>query len=105
KDAQDLAILCRRYESAGNQDRLYGAEIKLLQAVDYDLVLAGARLLGRDARAIANESTVARARTLLSDGNLVDRLLAHMAIELKAAEDGVNEAAKLLQQLKTGLLA
>ena len=49
RDAIDLAMLLRQYGAAGNQDRLYGAEIGVMEAVSYDLDLAGARLLGRDA--------------------------------------------------------
>jgi len=52
RDAIDLAILLRQYGAAGNADRLYGAEIGVLEAASYDLDLAGARLLGRDAARI-----------------------------------------------------
>jgi predicted nucleotidyltransferase len=104
KDAQDLLILCRRYESTGNQDRLYGAEIALLEACEYDLELASARLLGKDARSIAKTTTIELAAELLTDNKFVDRLLTHMAIELPAADDSISEAAKSLEQFKLGLL-
>jgi predicted nucleotidyltransferase len=104
QDAQDFVILCRRYEEAGNRDRLYGTEIATLEAVDYDLELASPRLLGQDARAIANEATLERADTLLNESQTVDRLLSDMAIELPAADDSIAEAQKLLNEFKTGLL-
>jgi predicted nucleotidyltransferase len=104
KDAQDLVILCRGYERAGNEDRLYGPEIQVLETVDYDLELASARLLGNDARLIASASTLNQARIVCEDEKLVDRLVSHMAIELKAVDDSIAHAEKLLKQFKTGLL-
>ncbi len=41
RDAIDLATLLRQYGSAGNEDRLYEAEIGVLEAVNYDFDLAG----------------------------------------------------------------
>jgi predicted nucleotidyltransferase len=104
KDAQDLAILCRTYESAGNQDRLYGDKIDILEAVSHEFELASARLLGHDARATANASTLERATALLNNAKDLDRLTTQMAIEFRAADDSIAAAAKLLEQFKTGLL-
>lgn len=63
RDAIDLAILLRRYHAAGNEDRLYGAEIAVLEAAGYDIDLAGPRLLGRDVARISRAETK---RTLLA---------------------------------------
>lgn len=51
KDAADLYRILNAYDSAGNQDRLFGSEIELLEAADYDLTPAGAQLLGPERRA------------------------------------------------------
>lgn len=48
KDAADLYRLLTSYADAGNTDRLYEQELDLLEAVDFDMQLAGAELLGRD---------------------------------------------------------
>ena len=48
KDAADLYRLLTTYQDAGNFDRLYDQESALLEAVAFDLELAGAELLGRD---------------------------------------------------------
>lgn len=57
KDAIDLGILFRYYERAGNQNRLYDEHADLLGAYGYDPELAGAALLGQDARSICLEDT------------------------------------------------
>ena len=103
RDAQDLVIISRGYHDAGNQNRLYGEEFGVLEAVEYDVDLASPRLLGKDARAIANSATLGQATTLLNDANLVDRLITHMATECKAADDSIAAAERLLEQFKAGL--
>lgn len=61
RDVTDLWTLLTQYFEAGNEDRIYGDELSLLETVDYDLELAGAALLGRDTRAAMRADT----RTLL----------------------------------------
>jgi predicted nucleotidyltransferase len=53
KDALDLVTLLRSYAEAGNEDRLFGEEIGLFEALGYDMDLAGPRLLGKDAARVA----------------------------------------------------
>ena len=103
KDAQDLVILCRGYHAAGNQDRIYGGELALLEAVDFDLDLASPRLLGKDVRRIASAATLKQATALLSDQARIDRLVTHMAAELRTAEDSITAAERLLEQFRAGL--
>jgi predicted nucleotidyltransferase len=51
KHASDVLLILRAYHQAGQMDRLYDAEnADLLEKHDYDVELAGAALLGRDAR-------------------------------------------------------
>jgi len=52
KDASDIWMLLRYYADAGNQDRLYGEEDEALAAYAFDLQLASAWLLGKDARQV-----------------------------------------------------
>jgi len=49
RDAHDLQLLARSYLDAGNRDRLYDEHTDLIDD-DFDYVLAGAKLLGRDIR-------------------------------------------------------
>ena len=103
RDAIDLAMLLRQYGAAGNQDRLYGAEIGVMEAVSYDLDLAGARLLGRDAARISGTETRGRLLALLDDGQRLERLVRAMARDMGAAGDPVAAAGKLVDQFTTGL--
>jgi predicted nucleotidyltransferase len=74
KDALDLYRLITTYADAGNTDRLYDSEPALLDESGFDLEIAGAALLGRDAGRIASRSTLDRLRALLTQVTFVDRL-------------------------------
>jgi len=102
RDAIDLATLLRQYGAAGNADRLYGAEIGVLEAVSYDFDLAGARLLGMDAGRIVAPSTRKQIVTLFDDSARVDRLVLHLAQGLRAAQSALAEAGQLLAQFQAG---
>jgi predicted nucleotidyltransferase len=77
-DAADLYRLLATYSDAGNFDRLYDQESALLEAVDFDLELAGADLLGRDVARICPPITLEQARTWLTLPRLLDLLVGHM---------------------------
>jgi predicted nucleotidyltransferase len=72
KDAGDLWLLLRNYLEAGNRERLYLEAMHLIEAEDYDDDLAGAWLLGADARQLltvdgdAGKSALAGALALLA---------------------------------------
>ena len=102
RDAIDLATLLRRYGAAGNEDRLYGTEIGVLEVVNYDLDLAGARLLGMDAGRMAAPSTRGQILALLDDPARLDRLVLDVARGLRPAQDAVGAAGELLAQFKAG---
>lgn len=102
RDALDFATLLRRYSTAGNHDRLYGAEIGVLEAVGYNSDLAGARLLGLDAGRIATASTQKMILALLDDPARMDRLILHVAQELRGMEDDLAKAGELLDQFRGG---
>ncbi len=57
KDAEDLLFFMVNYAEAGNVDRLFDEESKLLEQEGFDLTLAGIRLLGGDMAAMANKET------------------------------------------------
>jgi predicted nucleotidyltransferase len=103
RDAIDLAMLLRRYHAAGNEDRLYGAEIAVLEAAGYDVDLAGPRLLGRDVARISQAETKRSLLTLLDDGLNLERLSRAMAREMGSARDPVALARDLIGQFQVGL--
>lgn len=50
KHASDVLLILRSYHQAGQFDRLYDEALDLLERYDYDIELAGAALLGLDAK-------------------------------------------------------
>ena len=103
RDAIDLAMLLRRYHAAGNEDRLYGAEIAVREAAGYDADLAGPRLLGRDVARISRAETRRTLLALLDDERNLERLSRAMAREMGAARDPVALARGLIGQFQVGL--
>jgi predicted nucleotidyltransferase len=93
----------RRYAEAGNEDRLYGEEIDVLEAVAYDPDLASPRLLGKDAGRIVTPATREQIVALLGNDSVVQRLLKDMARALRGVEDAISDAETLLAQFKSGL--
>lgn len=103
RDAVDLAMLLRQYHAAGNEDRLYGNEIGVMESVNHDQDLAGARLLGRDIARVSGTQTRGRLLALLDDGRRVEHLARAMARTMGASRDPVATASQLVDQFKAGL--
>ncbi|MDE3164849.1 MAG: nucleotidyl transferase AbiEii/AbiGii toxin family protein [Acidobacteriota bacterium] len=78
KDAADIYRFLTAYADAGNTDRLYEHEMDLLEAVGFDMQLAGAELLGRDVAALCSPSGLALIRSVLEAEATVERLVNHM---------------------------
>lgn len=104
RDAVDLATLLHTYADAGNDDRLYGDEIDAMEAVEFKMKLAGARLLGRDARRVAAENTLTQMSEMLRDPQQWMRLTGDMARARSRLEDASSEAEELLKQFQEGLV-
>jgi predicted nucleotidyltransferase len=103
RDARDLATLLRSYADAGNNDRLYEAEFDAMEAADFNLELAGARLLGRDARLVASENVRAQVLDLLRDSTRRTRLATAMATVWSSVENVDSAVEKFLEQFQGGL--
>jgi predicted nucleotidyltransferase len=103
RDAIDLGTLLRQYGDAGNEDRLYGAEFRVLEALNHDVDLAAPRLLGRDAARITAPATRAQILALLDDAVRLNRLVRDMARAMRGAEDSLGAASNLVAQFKAGL--
>jgi len=101
KDASDLILLLRGYHEAGNSERIYEEAITTMEAVGYNIELAGAWLLGRDAAAIALPVTAAKLIALL-EGNDRRRLIEDMAKAMRGQEDAIEQADQLLVQFTKG---
>jgi predicted nucleotidyltransferase len=102
KDALDLVTLLRQYHEAGNTERIFEEETSALEAVDYDIELAGAWLLGRDASTLASKQTREQISNLLNDTPLTRRMVDDMARALLARDDALDYANTLLEQFRKG---
>jgi predicted nucleotidyltransferase len=80
-----------------------GAESAVLEASGYDVDVAGARLLGRDAARISRAETRRILWALLDDGPTLERLARVMVREMGAAPDPVALARDLIGRFRTGL--
>ena len=78
KDAADLYRLFITYAAAGNTDRLYDHKMDLLEAVGFDMELAGAELLGRDVAQLCSPSVLVQVRSLLKSEPDLERLIRQM---------------------------
>jgi predicted nucleotidyltransferase len=103
RDATDLVTIMRRYGDAGNEDRLYGEEMRVLESVEYNTDLAAPRLLGKDVGRIISQATLDEILGLLGDARVGERLVKDMAKAIRGVEDSISEAEALLAQFKTGL--
>lgn len=74
KDALDLYRLISSYADAGNLDRLYGEQDQLMEQAEHDIELAGAALLGFDARRLCSADTLNKIRDLFAAANFTERL-------------------------------
>lgn len=102
KDAIDFVALLRQYNEAGNQDRVYEDAIASLEAVGYDIELAGAWLLGSDAYAMSSPETRGRLNARFADPSLMERLVADMSRPLRGRDDALVYSRALLEQFIKG---
>ena len=102
RDATDLVTLCQHYAEAGNLDRIYAEALPALQAVDFDVELASAWLLGKDTAATASPQTYAQIKALIRDARASERLVSDMAKALRSSEDAGAHANQLLDQFICG---
>jgi len=105
KDAPDIYTLVREYGDTGNEDRLYGEEVGLLEAEDYDVELAGARLLARDSARMVSTDTKERARKiLLSDAQMKQLTNDIILASSRSDADHVLRCEQLVRNLRKGFL-
>lgn len=106
KDAIDLATLLRSYNEAGNQNRIYEdpSAIAALEAVEYDMELTGAWLLGKDAAKVASQPTKDEILTIIR-GARKRHLIQDMAKEMKGLASPLEYSERLLQQFTDGFTA
>jgi predicted nucleotidyltransferase len=96
RDAPDILKILADYADAGNEDRLYTDELPLLEAAGFDGAIAGARLLGKNARHIASPETSASIAKMLADSNLQRELLNQLVQTSPRFDDSFADYCTLL---------
>ena len=89
KQAQDVLRLIETYGAAGNEDRLYGDNIELLESEDFDFSLAGARLLAHDALALAAPATINIVQSVLRDTKRMNTFQSQMSPSIGRLDDSI----------------
>lgn len=105
RDAPDILTIVSEYADAGNEERLYERDVALLEAADFDLASAGALMLGKDARFVANPRTRARLEELVKDDALMEQLLNQMVQAGGGSDEAFAQRCEsLLENFREGFL-
>lgn len=102
KDAADFYRLVASYAEAGNTNRIYDEEMKVLEAAGFDIQLAGAELLGRGVGLVCSPSARAAVEPLLGTASTFECLLDQTMIS--AMPETANIAEGLMRAFRRGLL-
>jgi len=105
RDAPDIHTLLKEYGDAGNEDRLYGEALNILEAEGYDVEIAGARLLGGDAAVVVSADTRRRVRDILeSDREMEDLTNQIIMVSARHNPEHVRRCELLVSKLRQGFL-
>ena len=109
RDAQDVAYILDRYLDVGNVERFQKDHKDLVDVENFDYVLAGARLLGRDIARIGKPETIARIREILAietadEGRylLIRAMIANSVAADSETETIFEKQLAVLRELKRG---
>ncbi|HID29008.1 MAG TPA: hypothetical protein EYP19_03285, partial [Desulfobacterales bacterium] len=102
RDAQDLALLMRKYVDAGNMERFYAEESDLAGQEQFDYEIGSARLLGRDiATMFRRETSQAILEILERETGEQHR---YRLVEDMFSGDDFEEKLQYLEALKAGII-
>lgn len=105
KDAGDLYMLLANYGEAGNEDRLYGEDLALLEQEGYAFETAGAVLLGIDVAHIVGPLAHTAIEAVLKSEKMFARLLEDMVLAtISLDEDHATTCAQLLDGFRRGFM-
>jgi predicted nucleotidyltransferase len=105
RDAPDIYTLLRQYGDAGNEDRLFGEDMNVLEAEGYDFELAGARLIAHDAARVVSADTQKRLREILESDALMEELTNQIIVSSPRNDpEHVRRCEMLIRNLREGLL-
>lgn len=105
RDAPDIYSLLRQYGDAGNEDRLYGEDMAVLETEGYDFELAGALLIARDAARMISADTQKRLREILESDALMEELTNQIIISSGLNDpEHVRSCEALVGKMRKGFL-
>jgi predicted nucleotidyltransferase len=105
RDAPDIYTLLRQYGDAGNEDRLYGEDMSVLEAEGYDFELAGALLIARDAARVVSADTQKRLREILESDALMEELTNQIIVSSGLNDpEHVRSCEALVRKMREGFL-
>jgi predicted nucleotidyltransferase len=105
RDAPDIYTLLKDYGDAGNEDRLFGEALNILEAEGYDVGIAGARLLGGDAAAVISADTRGRVKDILASDRQMEELTNQIIIvSARNDPEHARRCELLVKKLRQGFL-
>jgi len=110
RDANDILFIIKNYLTAGNEKRLFDENNDLIDD-DFDFVLTGATLLGRDISNLANQTTLSFLKDLLDneikfgvDSKLImDMNNAEILLDIDKYDSNKKHLLKLIKNLRIGM--
>ena len=102
RDAQDLALLMRKYVDAGNMERFYAEESDLAGQEQLDYEIGSARLLGRDIATMFRRETSQAILEVLE--RETDEQHRYRLVEDMLSGDDFEEKLQHLEALKAGII-
>jgi len=105
KDAEDIFEIMEKYEFAGNFDRLYSEESKMLEDEGFETKKAAIRLLGRDMAKISSQSSWLQISEILAEETNETskmRLALDIAQETRQIGQEPQEILRLVAKLRQG---
>jgi len=103
RDAPDILTIISEYADAGNEERLYTDELQILEAAEFDITTAGARLLGEDARRVSSAQIAATLIKVLDNvSRKQDLLNQRVQSRSRLDEPFANRCALLLENFHVG---
>jgi predicted nucleotidyltransferase len=105
KDAEDIFEIMEKYEFAGNIDRLYSEESKMLEEEGFETKKAAIRLLGRDMARVAGPDTSQLILSILGEETREDsslRLSVDMAHGVSMVDVDLEDIVRNISKLRQG---
>jgi predicted nucleotidyltransferase len=105
RDAADILTILKEYGDAGNEDRLYGEQVNVLESEGYDFELAGSWLLGQDAAGAISEDAKKYALKILGSDDQMKELSKQIIVASgRQDEEQVRRCELLLAKFREGFL-